>query len=258
MHFYLGTHIPAWLERLTVPLFISRHSIWEYKRLPRAIGTYALDSGGFTVLSTRGAWDTTEVEWGLFLDRCDQEIGPYDFAAPLDYMCEPWVLSKTGLSLGEHQARTVGSFLTLRSFGYDRVIPVLQGWELDDYLRCAELYAARGVDLVAEPTVGLGSVCRRQAMGEAERIVRRLAADGLRLHGFGFKKTGLRRCGDALASADSMAWSFGGRYPDDVVTGMCGLPLRTPGVHPAKNCANCMPWALKWRRQALKGLEVPA
>lgn len=30
------------------------------------------------------------------------------FAAPMDWMCEPWILSKTGLTLAEHQERTAG------------------------------------------------------------------------------------------------------------------------------------------------------
>jgi hypothetical protein len=40
----------------------------------------------------------------------------------------------------------------------------------------------------------LGSVCRRQDTGMVESLVRDLHAQGIRLHGFGFKVLGLARC----------------------------------------------------------------
>ena len=66
-----------------------------------------------------------------------------------------------------------------------------------DYLRHLELYAARGHDLTWLPVVGLGSVCRRQRTQEAADIVRRLAAEGLQLHVFGFKWQALARARSA-------------------------------------------------------------
>ena len=70
-------------------------------------------------------------------------------------------------------------------------MPVLQGWSRDDYLRCVELYRLAGVDLTADPRVGVGSVCRRQATGEIEVIVHSPASLGLRRHVFGVKCGGL-------------------------------------------------------------------
>src|SRR5262249_10265542 len=140
------------------------------------------------------------------------EIGGLRWAAPQDFMCEPYVLAKTGLTIAEHQRRTVASFLDLRDRAPDLpFIPVLQGWTLDDYRRCIELYARVGTDLTRAPVVGLGSVCRRQATAELETITRTLAGLGIRLHGFGVKTGGLDRYGRFLVSADSMAWSFAAR-----------------------------------------------
>jgi hypothetical protein len=114
---------------------------------------------------------------------------------------------------------------------------VLQGWELDDYFTCADLYADAGVDLYAEPVVGVGSVCRRQATGEIGEIMRALVRDGLRLHGFGVKKEGVARYGRFLTSSDSMAWSYRARRD---------WPM--PGcTH--KSCANCSRYALRWRER---------
>jgi hypothetical protein len=54
--FWLGTHMPHWLREVDVPLFISRNRLTRYKTLPRAIGPWALDSGGFTELQRYGRW----------------------------------------------------------------------------------------------------------------------------------------------------------------------------------------------------------
>ena len=155
------------------------------------------------------------------------------------------MLAKTGLTIGEHQVRTVENYLELRSLAPDLpFVPVLQGWSSDDYHRCVELYQRVGVELAAEPLVGVGSVCRRQATGEIEAIVHSLASIGIRLHGFGVKAGGLVRYADCLVSADSLAWSFEARR---------SAPL--PGcVH--ANCANCLRYAAAWRERTLARLDV--
>ena len=118
-------------------------------------------------------------------------VGGLDFAAPQDWMCEPFMIARTGLSVAEHLHRTVGNYLTLRSLAPDLpVIPVVQGWRLADYQACVDLYASAGVDLAALPRVGLGSVCRRQSTAEIAVIVAELGHRGLKLHGFGVKTGG--------------------------------------------------------------------
>lgn len=245
MEFWLGTHEPAWLTRLRVPLFVSHRRLARRRSMPRAIGPWALDSGGFTELSLHGAWRTTQEEYVEAVLRYRDEVGNLAWAAPMDWMCEPIMLATTGLSVREHQERTVTNYLDLRNLG--PFIPVLQGWSLDDYLRCLELYAEAGVDLAALPLVGIGSVCRRQHTAEIGAIVGELSGRGLRLHGFGVKKTGLAQYGEGLASADSMAWSFRARRSP---------PL--PGcTH--KSCSNCDRFALRWRDEllALAGSPPP-
>lgn len=126
-------------------------------------------------------------------------------------MCEPFIVSKTGLSVPEHQARTVASFLSLREQLGPLVIPVVQGYGPRDYDRCILLYQREGVDLQAEPVVGVGSVCRRSGTLEAARLLRYISDHGIRLHGFGIKGDTYHACADVLASADSMAWSYAAR-----------------------------------------------
>ncbi len=63
MRFYLGTHHASWLGRTDVPLFVSRRRLAGIRRLPRALGPWALDSGGFTELSMFGRWRTTAAQY---------------------------------------------------------------------------------------------------------------------------------------------------------------------------------------------------
>lgn len=99
-----------------------------------------------------------------------------------------------------------------------------------------------GVNLRAELIVGVGTVCRRQGTIRTGALLAWLHSMGLRLHGFGFKVTGLRSSAAHLASADSLAWSFNCR--------------RHPPIegHTHKNCANCLEYALDWRTDLLTSI----
>lgn len=236
----------SWLKKEElegVPLFVSHRRLKNRVKLPRAVTDWALDSGGFTELSMHGEWTVTPEEYIASVRRYRDGIGRMDWAAPQDWMCEPWIIEKTGLSVLEHQKRTVANYLELRSLAPDLpFIPVLQGWELSDYLSCVEMYYDEGVRLAELPTVGIGSVCRRQATDDIGVIVREMAGLGIQLHGFGVKMQGLKKYSKYLASADSMAWSYGGR--------------RKPGCTSThKTEANCIPYALGWRDRVLKAVE---
>jgi hypothetical protein len=181
--------------------------------------------------------------------RYRKSIGRLAWAAPQDWMCEPSMVAKTGLSVREHQRRTVANFVHLKQLAPDLpLIPVIQGWQIVDYLRCVDMYAAAGVDLTAEPLVGLGSVCRRQATDKIAAIVERLHTLGLLIHGFGVKTGGLSRYGNYLASADSMAWSLHGRH-------MPGCCHRMPGQRPTVSEANCLYFARQWRHDVLSSVH---
>jgi len=238
--FFIGTHHPGWLRTATMPLFISDRRLRNYKTLPRAASTWALDSGGFTELSRYGTWDhgPAPSQYAARIRRYRDEIGHLAWAAPQDWMCEPAITARTGLTVAEHQRRTIDSVVCLRDLDPGLpVIPVLQGWTVSDYLRCADAYQHAGIDLGTEPLVGLGSVCRRQATTHIELIITALRARGItRLHGFGVKISGLTRCGPLLASADSLAWSYAARRQPPLP----GCELRHI------NCANCPRYAARW------------
>lgn len=239
--FYLGTHEPTWLKRAKGPLFLSRRRLSRYADLS-GYGqgkTWALDSGGFSELNLYGAWKTTPEQYASEVRRW-ASIGGMQWAAVQDWMCEPFVLQKTGLDVDEHQIRTIRSYYDLSALAPEvHWLPVLQGFTLQDYLRHLRSYQTMCIDLRDVPVVGIGSVCRRQATKEAELIVRVLHDHGIKLHGFGFKVKGLVACAKYLASADSMAWSLHARKRP---------PL--PG-HTHVSCGNCFDYAEAWRERIL-------
>ena len=241
MVFYLGTHKLHWLRLTSIPLMVSHRRLREYKQLPRARGPWVLDSGGFSELSLFGRWTFRLIEYVRAVDHYREEVGNLVWAAPMDWMCEPKILAKTGLTVEEHQRRTVRNFLQLNFTASDiPFIPVLQGWTLDDYERCLEMYAHAGVDLTGYPTVGVGSVCRRQATPEIAAIVKTLSSYQLKLHGFGVKRDGLIRYHHILKSADSSAWSLNARLEHEP----------TPGCS-HNRCSNCIKYAMSWRSRIL-------
>jgi hypothetical protein len=256
--FFLGCHQPVWLERAPFPLFVSHRRLAPRlgprarKPLPVALAPWGLDSGAFTELSTYGYWRTTPQEYVRAVRRYRGEIGSLVTVSCQDWMCEKIIrtggragrarFAGTGLSVVEHQRRTVLNALTL--FSLDASIPwtpALQGETPDDYQRCADLYERSGIDLCALPSVGLGSVCRRQATNQIIDIVRALEPRGYRLHGYGVKSRGLQQLGPGFCSADSMSWSYRGR--------------RVKGCSPShKTESNCYRFAVSYRAALLERL----
>lgn len=262
-----------WLadQRLAeIPLFVSRNSIGTRKQLPDLITEFALDSGGFTELQRHGRWTLSEDSYITFVQGLRRFYGKkLVWVAPQDWMCEPIVLkggkagggvvfAGTGLTVEEHQRRTVDNFVRLRARLGFIVVPVLQGWKITDYWRCQEMYSDAGVDLASEAVVAVGSVCRRQNTEEAAAIMETLARDNLRLHGFGFKKQGVVRCAGSLTSADSMAWSLAGRLRPNLEHDHIRLSKEAsskgkPGA--ADDCSGCMDFMLDWYKELRNEVE---
>jgi hypothetical protein len=238
MRFYLGTHRPYWLWReKDVPFFVSRRTLGLVKKIKPANMSWALDSGGFSELSLNGKWTVEESKYFDEVLRWNKEIGNLDFACIQDWMCEPWILGKTGLSIKEHQQLTIDSYISLQKRDIKKEVtwlPILQGWGLEDYLAHINMYEAHGIDLTKENRVGVGSVCRRQHTDEILNILKTISGLGIKIHAFGIKILGLKKVKNLIDSADSMSWSYQARYDKP-------LP-----VCQHKNCSNCIKYAKNW------------
>jgi hypothetical protein len=200
------------MRRATVPLF--------------------LDSGAFSWLTKHRSWaDWPARDFAAFISHACEVLGSVEHAGIQDWMCEPHMLARTGLTVEEHQRRTVASFLELRKLAPAVPwVPTLQGYTLADYLRCAQMYEDAGVRLRDQPLVGLGSVCRRSGSLELVELIARLAAalPGVRFHGFGVKDEGVLASLLLLASIDSEAWSSRGRGLEKNIRLGLGLPIDAP------------------------------
>jgi hypothetical protein len=237
MDLYLGTHKSSWLDdEAHIPLCVSFRTMRVKKKLCRTKTRWVLDSGGFTELSQFGKWQTDAREYADGAMRLQEGVGAPTWACCQDWMCENSILSRTGLSIREHQERTTASFLELRVLAPKiRWLPVLQGTRIIDYVEHIEIYRRSGVDLGTLDRVGVGSVCRRQGTREVTDILAELSSCGLYLHAFGIKTKAFEvGVSHFVQSSDSMAWSYHARRRP---------PLK--GCN-HRSCANCRLYANDW------------
>jgi hypothetical protein len=243
MNFFLGTHEPSWLARTNIPLFISYNRLIRYKALPRANNYWAMDSGAFTQLANHGRWTISSREYADSVADIALRIGKLKWASIQDWLCSPLVLQATGLTIEEHQSKTIRSLIDLReSASHIHWIPVLQGWDVKSYLDHFTAYRAYGLQLENEPLVGVGSLANRKGSPEVFEILSELKQRGLKTHAFGLSNVALNKVHPLLESADSLAWSFIARRRKIKYH-------RCEGSHSV--CNNCLAYAKSWHKQVL-------
>lgn len=212
MRFYVGLHQPSDAQHFD-RAFISVNRLRK-RRKPVACPEWIMDSGAFTEIATHGRYRHSVEEYAAEINRWAQPGSGMVAAVAQDWMCEPWIVKKTGLSVAEHQRLTIERYDALLPLVHGvYLMPVLQGYTAGDYLRHLDMYGDR---LAHGAYVGVGSVCKRNGnVLSIERIMLAIkdARPDLRLHGFGLKSTALSSglVRDLLYSADSMAWSFAAR-----------------------------------------------
>jgi hypothetical protein len=228
VRFFTGLHQPHDAVHFEAS-FISVNRL-RRRRGPFAVKDWIMDGGGFTEISTFGRYRHDPPEHAAEIRRWEGN-GNLLAAVAQDYMCEPWIVAKTGLSVTEHQRLTIERYdqlcaamqrgrsrmLPCAACGAGRpptyIMPVLQGYEPAEYVAHLRMYGDR---LAQGAWVGVGSVCKRN--GDPKAIEAVLLAihnerPDLRLHGFGLKLTALSSglVQTLLHTADSMAWSFNAR-----------------------------------------------
>jgi hypothetical protein len=213
MIFFVGMHQPydAWRVGHA---FISVHRLaGRIRNFP--VGDWIMDSGAFTTIAKHGGYPmpVSDYAWRI---RAWAGCGNLLAAVAQDYMCEPSMLAKTGLTIADHQRLTIERYdeLLRHDVAGIYVMPVLQGYAPADYAHHIRQYGAR---LTHGAWVGVGSVCKRN--GSPQQVLAVLAAinaerPDLQLHGFGLKTTSLddAEVRKLLYSADSMAWSAAARW----------------------------------------------
>jgi hypothetical protein len=175
---------------------------------------WMLDSGAFTEIRQYGRYrDPPEIYAAQI--RLWWGNGLLIAAVSQDYMCEPAMLAKTGLTPADHQRLTIERYDAIKAAVGPMVyiLPVLQGYWPEEYVSHIRQYGNR---LAENQWVGVGSVCKRNARVEdIEHVLVAIQRErpDLRLHGFGVKTTALESqiVRAAFWSADSMAWSYAAR-----------------------------------------------
>jgi hypothetical protein len=213
VRFFVGMFNLCDVIKMPYPSFISVNRLRDRKS-PFAAHDWIMDSGAFTAIAKHGKYPEPVSEYAAQIKRWSGN-GNLLAAVSQDYMCEPHMLERTGLSIAEHQRLTIERYdnLLCCDVGGVAIIPVLQGYAPQDYVSHIRQYGDR---LTPGIWVGVGSVCKRNgnvsAIEEVLLAIKRERPD-LRLHGFGLKSTALRSglVHDLLESADSMAWSFAAR-----------------------------------------------
>ena len=210
MIFFTGLHHPSDAKRFS-NAFISVNAI-RNRKSDFQVNDWIMDSGAFTEISTHGCYRAGVEEYLGQIERW-RHVGNMRAAVTQDWMCEPWIITKTGLSVAQHQRLTVDRYDSIQGRTDCYIMPVLQGYTEYDYLDHLDMYGDR---LRNGMWVGVGSVCKRnRSVAEIEDILDSIKAtsDGLNLHGFGLKTTALQSSmvWDYLYSADSMAWSYAAR-----------------------------------------------
>ena len=212
MRFFVGLHQPSDAKHVDAA-FISVNRI-RNRKSQFVVGDWIMDSGAFTELEKYGAYREPPEVYAAQIKRWSTN-GNLLAAVSQDYMCEAFMLEKTGLTIGDHQRLTIERYdaIIACDTGCVPIIPVLQGYAPDDYVNHIRQYGDR---LKFGMWVGVGSVCKRNGDPSAiEDVLLKIKRErpDLRLHGFGIKTTALRSgvVRDCLHTADSMAWSYAAR-----------------------------------------------
>lgn len=211
MQFFIGLHQPSDAKHFAAA-FISVNRIRNRKG-PFVVKDWIMDSGAFSTIHKHGGYPHPVSEYADQIKRWKRN-GNLLAAVSQDYMTEPAMLERTGLTIAEHQRLTIERYdaLLAEDTGV-YILPVLQGCQPDEYVSHIRQYGDR---LGAGAWVGVGSVCKRNGDPRAiEAVLYAIHCErpDLRLHGFGLKQTafGSSLITRLLYSADSMAWSFAAR-----------------------------------------------
>ncbi len=212
--FFVGLHQPSDCRHFLDArsgVFLSVNRLRQ-RKADLVVKDWIMDSGAFTEIFNHGEYREGVYSYVAQIERW-RKNGNMLAAVSQDYMCEPFILQKTGLSVLDHQRLTIQRYDQISAMTDAYIMPVIQGFDPCDYVSHIRQYSTK---LNKGAWVGVGSVCKRNSNPDAVLKVL-MAIHGERpdllLHGFGLKTTSLadKRILSLLYTADSMAWSYAAR-----------------------------------------------
>src|SRR5271166_509895 len=104
MIFFVGMHQPSDAARVPAA-FISVNRL-RGRRSGFPVRRWVMDCGGFVTLDLHGGYPEPVSEYAAQIRRFAHN-GKLLAAVSQDYMCEPFMLIRTGLSIADHQRLTI-------------------------------------------------------------------------------------------------------------------------------------------------------
>jgi hypothetical protein len=216
--FFVGLN-PRWQMYKFLPdrinVMFSAAGFWnndkkEWRRgekFKKFFGLRFLDCGGFTLLNQYIDYPFSTVNLANLIAR----LRPH-FYVPKDYPCEPEISRSLGLMSNQERIEaTVKNAVALAEWEKQlpgQMVPVIQGYTLDEYLYCLRLHKKEGT---IRDYMAVGSMCRRISSNELGNLIPSLyyaaqKAGCTKLHYFGLKLSpDLEPYSDVIWSRDSAA-----------------------------------------------------
>lgn len=216
--FFVGLN-PRWQMYKFLPrginVMFSAYGFWDNenqkwrrgKKFKSTFGLKWLDCGGFTMLNRFEDYPFSIVNYANLIAR----LRPHYYAT-MDYPCEPEISRSLGLmSNAERIKATVNNAVELAEWESHlpgQMVPVIQGYAIDEYLECLHLHKEAGT---VRDYMAVGSMCRRISNKELGNLIPSLyyAAQKVgctKLHYFGLKLSpAVQVYADMIWSRDSAA-----------------------------------------------------
>ena len=218
-------------RELNAPVLLSANALSKWRKDANGIPTWCgfnktplrhahglkihLDSAGFVAAAKYRRFPWTVCD---YMDLC--EAAPWEWFASMDWCVENQVAPNAEIVLnrvsGTVRLNTACALEAERRGIASRLMPVIQGWRPDDYLRCID----RMLPLIdGKSIIGVGSMCRRHVAGQSgivqilDALDQALGSDPVRFHLFGLKSSALALIAGhpRVASADSQAYGIQAR-----------------------------------------------
>lgn len=203
-------------ESLNYP-YVLVNFMTKNNKPPRCAKVLFVDSGGFSSSFICNGYNKSDREYLYFVKKTKAK-----YFALRDYPCEPQILRKYNVTVKDQILRTLDNHIKLLDLLEDyllkaKPVPVLQGWEVEDYLFCIDLFREHGLVGNGFDYIAIGSLCRKNTTTQIKKIIltiRKELKDSIKLHCFGTKISVLNDLAvwKAVYSVDSMAWDFNARW----------------------------------------------
>jgi hypothetical protein len=142
MTFFVGLHHPS-IAHHCPSVMLSVNTLRRRKG-PFEVQDWIMDSGAFMQIARHGGCPNPPEAYAAEIVRWSTN-GNLLRAVSEDYMCEPGMLERTGLTVADHQALTIERYDAIRAAvpPHFHILPVLQGYQPAENISHIQAYGDR-------------------------------------------------------------------------------------------------------------------